>query len=76
VLVALREDEARSRVRVIRATRDPRIRPPIARVLVMLDEATAAGGQTIRGATLNEVRLRRHAARWLVIGWTVLPGGS
>jgi hypothetical protein len=75
-LVALREDQARSRVRVIRTERDQRLRPPAARVLVALDETSSAGGQTIRGVTLNEMRLRHHGQHWLVIGWTVLPGGS
>lgn len=53
-LVALREDDARSKARVLRAERDRRIRPPSARVLVTLDERTTAGGQTIRGRTVNE----------------------
>jgi hypothetical protein len=75
-LVALGNDQARSRVRVIRTTRDRRVRPPAARVLVALDETTSAGGQTIRGVTLNKVRLRRLGERWLVIGWTVIPGGG
>jgi hypothetical protein len=74
-LAALREDRARSDARVLRTERDRRIRPPSARVLVTLDERTAAGGQTIRGATVNEVRLRRQGDRWLVVGWTVIPGG-
>ena len=52
------------------------MRPPSARVLATLDETTSAGGQTILGATVNEVRLRRQGQRWLVIGWTVVPGGS
>ena len=74
-LVALREDRARSKARVLVGERDRRVPAPAARVLVTLDETTNAGGQTIRGPTLNEVRLRRHGARWRVVGWTVLPGG-
>jgi hypothetical protein len=74
-LVALRKDRARSKTRVLRTERDRRIHPPSARVLVTLDETTTAGGKTIRGATVNEVRLRRHGDQWLVIGWTVVPGG-
>jgi hypothetical protein len=75
-LAALRKDRARSDARVLRIERDRRIRPPSARVLVTLDERTAAGGQTIRGATVNEVRLRRQGDRWLVVGWTVIPDGQ
>jgi hypothetical protein len=74
-LIALRKDRARSRARVLRTERVRRVRQPGAHVLVTLDEATSAGGQTIRGATVNEVRLRRHADRWVVVGWTVIPGG-
>jgi hypothetical protein len=74
-LVALRKDHARSKAGVLRTEREGHIRPPSARVLVTLDETTTAGGQTIRGVTLNEVRLRRHGDRWLVIGWTLIPGG-
>jgi hypothetical protein len=74
-LVALRKDDARSNARVLRTERDRRIRPPSARVVVTLEETTSSGGQTIGGATVNEVRLRRHGDRWLVIGWTVIPGG-
>jgi hypothetical protein len=73
-LEVLREDRARSEARVVRAERDELVRPPAARVLVVLDEATAAAGQTIRGLTVNEVRLRRRERGWLVVGWTVLPG--
>lgn len=73
--VALRKDRARSKARVLRTERDRRIRPPSARVVVTLEETTSAGGQTIRGATVNEVRLRRHGDQWPVIGWTVIPGG-
>jgi hypothetical protein len=74
-LVALRKDRARSKARVLRTEPQRRIRPPSARVVVTLEETTSAGGQTIRGATVNEVRLRRHGDQWLVIGWTVIPGG-
>jgi hypothetical protein len=74
-LVALRKGHARSKARVLRTEREGHIRPPSARVLVTLDETTTAGGHTIRGVTLNEVRLRRHGDRWLVIGWTLIPGG-
>jgi hypothetical protein len=74
-LSALRSDRARSAARVLRLERDPRVRPPAARVLVTLGESTFAAGQTIHGATLNEVRLRRRGGRWLVVGWTVIPGG-
>lgn len=73
-LVALRKDRARSQARVLVAERDRRVRVPSARVLVTLDEITYAGGQSIRGPTHNEVRLRRRGARWRVVGWTVLPG--
>jgi hypothetical protein len=74
-LATLRADRARSRARVLQTERDRRLRPPSARVLVTLDEETSAAGQTIRGPTLNEVRLVRRGDRWLVVGWTVIPGG-
>ena len=74
-IVALRKDRARSEARVLQTARDRHIRPPSARVLVTLDETTTAGGQRIRGSTVNEVRLRRRGDRWLVVGWTVVPGG-
>ena len=74
-LVALRKDRARSEAHVLQTAPERHIRPPSARVLVTLDETTTAGGQRIRGATVNEVRLRRRGDRWLVIGWTVIPGG-
>jgi hypothetical protein len=45
-------------------------------VLVTLNETTIAGGQTIRGLTVNQVELRRLARRWRVVGFTVLPGGA
>jgi hypothetical protein len=45
-------------------------------VLVILNETTIAGGQTIRGLTVNQVELRRLARRWRVVGFTVLPGGA
>jgi hypothetical protein len=73
-LLALGEDHARSAARVIRAERDPGVRPPAARVLVTLNETTSAAGQVIRGTTVNEVRLRRYRNHWRVVGWTVLPG--
>jgi len=75
-LAALKRDQAASRASVVRAQRDPALRPPVARVFVVLDETTVAGGQTIRGHTLNEVRLRSQRGRWKVTGWTVIPGGQ
>jgi hypothetical protein len=74
-LAALRGDRARSKARVLGAERDRHVHAPAARVLVALDEITEAGGQTIHGATLNEVRLRRRVSGWQVVGWTVIPGG-
>jgi|SRR5215207_4616842 len=74
-LAALRAEQGRSGARVLETERDQRVRPPSARVLVTLDEETSAAGQTIRGPTLNEVRLMRYGERWLVVGWTVIPGG-
>jgi hypothetical protein len=73
-LLALGEDHARSAARVIRAERDPGVRPPASRVLVTQNETTSAAGQVIRGTTVNEVRLRRYRNQWRVVGWTVLPG--
>ena len=75
-LAALKRDQAASRASVVRAQRDPALRPPVARVFVVLDETTVAGSQTIRGHTLNEVRLRSRRGRWRVTGWTVIPGGQ
>jgi hypothetical protein len=74
-LIALRSDGARSEVRVVRFERDRHVRLPTARVLVVLDETTHAGGQRIQGETLNEVRLRWYRVGWRVVGWTVIPGG-
>lgn len=74
-LAALRKERARSEAHVLQTARDRHIRPPSARVLVTLDETTSAGGHRIRGATVNEVRLRRRGDRWLVVAWTVVPGG-
>jgi hypothetical protein len=74
-LVALGKDRARSEAHVLQTARDRHIRPPSARVLVTLDETTTAGGHRIRGVTVNEVRLRGRGDRWLVVGWTVVPGG-
>ena len=73
---ALKRDQAASRASVVRAQRDPALRPPVARVFVVLDETTVAGSQTIRGHTLNEVRLSSRRGRWRVTGWTVIPGGQ
>ncbi len=73
-LIALRSDGARSEARVVRIERDRHMRLPTARVLVVLDETTNAGGQRIQGETLNEVRLRRYRVGWRVVGWTVIPG--
>jgi hypothetical protein len=73
---ALKRDQAASRASVVRAQRDPALRPPVARVFVVLDETTVAGSQTIRGHTLNEVRLTSRRGRWRVTGWTVIPGGQ
>jgi hypothetical protein len=75
-LAALKRDQAASRASVVRAQRDPALRPPVARVFVVLDETTVAGSQTIRGHTLNEVRLTSRRGRWRVTGWTVIPGGQ
>ena len=75
-LAALKRDRAASRARVVRAQRDPAVRPPAARVFVTLDEMTVAGGQAVRGLTLNEVRLTSRRGRWRVTGWTVIPGGQ
>jgi hypothetical protein len=75
-LAALKRDQAASRASVVRAQRDPALRPPVARVFVVLDETTVAGSQTIRGHTLNEVRLSSRRGRWRVTGWTVIPGGQ
>jgi hypothetical protein len=75
-LAALKRDQAASRASVVHAQRDPAVRPPAAQVFVVLDETTVAGGQTIRGHTLNEVRLRSRRGRWRVTGWTVIPGGQ
>jgi hypothetical protein len=74
-LAALRSEQGRSKARVLETERDRGLRPPSARVLVTLDEETSAADQTIRGPTLNEVRLMRHGDRWLVVGWTVIPAG-
>jgi hypothetical protein len=75
-LAALERDRAISRARVVRAQRDPAVRPPAANVFVVLDETTVAGGQAVRGLTLNEVRLTNWRGRWRVTGWTVTPGGQ
>jgi hypothetical protein len=75
-LRALREDRARSKATLARARRDRRAEEPEARVLVTLNETTVAGGQTVRGLTVNQVELRRLARRWRVVGFTVLPGGA
>jgi len=75
-LAALVQDRATSRARVVRAQRDPAVRPPAARVLITLDEMTVAVGQAVRGLTLNEIRLASRGGRWRVLGWTVVPGGQ
>ena len=75
-LAALDREPTASRAHVERAQRDPAAHPPAARVFVVLDETTVAGGQTIRGHTLNEVRLSSRRGRWRVTGWTVIPGGQ
>jgi hypothetical protein len=75
-LQALDQDQAASRARVLRTQLDPAVQAPAARVLVTLEETTVAAGQTIRGLTLNEVRLTSHRGRWSVTGWTVIPGGQ
>jgi hypothetical protein len=74
-LAALERERAASRAHVVDAQRDAAVRPPAAHVFVVLDETTVATGQTIRGHTLNEVRLSRRRERWRVTGWTVIPGG-
>ena len=74
-LVALRSDHARNKARVLRLERERPMRLAGARVLVVLDETTNAGGQRIQGETLNEVRLRWSNVGWRVAGWTVIPGG-
>jgi hypothetical protein len=75
-LRALREDRARSKATLARARRDRRAKEQKALVLVTLNETTVAGGQTVRGLTVNQVELRRLARRWRVVGFTVLPGGA
>jgi hypothetical protein len=75
-LAALERERAASRARVLHAQRDPAVRPPAAQVFVVLDETTVAGGQTIRGHTLNEARLISRHGRWRITGWTVIPGGQ
>jgi hypothetical protein len=75
-LRALREDRARSKATLARARRDRRAEEQEALVLVTLNETTVAGGQTVRGLTVNQVGLRRLARRWRVVGFTVLPGGA
>ena len=75
-LAALEHDRAASRARVVQTQRNPALRPPAAHVFVVLDETTVAGGQTVRGLTLNEVRLSSGRGRWRVTGWTVIPGGQ
>jgi hypothetical protein len=75
-LAALKRERAASRARVVHAQRDRAVPPPAAQVFVVLDETTVAGGQTIRGHTLNEVRLSSRRGRWRIIGWTVIPGGQ
>lgn len=74
-LVALRRDRAWSKAGLLRLERERHIQLPNARVRVVLDETTNAGGQRIRGETLNEVGLRRYHVGWRVIAWTVIPGG-
>jgi hypothetical protein len=74
-LSALRRERASSTARVLRTARSARAQGPIVDVLVTLQETTRAGGQIVRGVTLNEARLRRRGKRWLVVGWTVIPGG-
>jgi hypothetical protein len=61
---------------VLGAERTFRSEGAVARVLVTLSETTTAGVQVVRGVTINEVRLRRLAGRWLVVGWTVIPAGA
>jgi hypothetical protein len=75
-LRALERDRAVSRATLVDVQRDVTVRPPAARVFVTLDETTVAGGQAVRGLTLNEVRLTRRAGRWRVTSWTVVPGGQ
>ena len=75
-LAALDREPTASRAHVEHAQRDPALRPPVARVFIVLDETTVAGSQTIRGHTLNEVHLRSRRGRWRVTGWTVIPGGQ
>ena len=75
-LRALREDRARSSGRVLQVERTRPVGGATAKVLVLLAEVTRAGSQLIEGRTLNEVRLRRRAGRWWVVGWTVIPGAE
>lgn len=75
-LRALRQDRASSRAKLVRAERDRRAGSSSTRVVVTLSETTVAGGQTIRGQTVNQVDLRRVGGRWRVVGFTVLPGGT
>jgi hypothetical protein len=73
-LAALKTDAATSRATVTRTQRDARVPAPRARVLIWLAERTNVAGQTITGATRNEVRLRRAGREWRVTAWTALPG--
>jgi hypothetical protein len=75
-LAALKRERAASRARVVHAQRDRAVPSPAAQVFLVLDETTVAGGQTIRGPTLNEVRLSSRRGRWRVTAWTVIPGGQ
>jgi hypothetical protein len=73
-VAALRADGAASRATVVRIV--PLVHGPRARVVVDLDERTTSGGQVVSAITRNEIRLRRFASRWRVVGFSALPGGS
>lgn len=73
---ALRADDSSSRAKLVRLQRDPRVREPRARVVVVLQERTAAAGQVIEGRTVNDVALRRTRDGWRAQGFTIVPGGA
>jgi 3D (Asp-Asp-Asp) domain-containing protein len=73
-LAALRADAAASTATVVRITST--VTDARARVVVELDEHTRSGGLAVAGITRNEIRLRRVASRWRVVGFSALPGES
>ena len=72
----LADERSSSSAQIAAAQRDPTVTPPAGRVIITLQETTIAKGQTIRGQTVNEVRLRQTGGRWRVVGWTVIPGAA